>query len=258
MLVGYNVLKGCDTMIRNFLAKICLVFGLLMFAITPEYALAETQQVILQDEKPALKMGMRGERVESLQKRLQEIGYYKGSVDGVFGSATFNAVFVFQQTNGLYTDGVAGTNTIAKLNLDKEQIKPAPTIDTSRGGSRSGSALVSMAQSFMGTPYVWGGARPGAFDCSGFIYYLISQHGLNVPRMADGQFNVGMHVDKSNLQAGDLVFFSTYEPGPSHVGIYMGDGNFIHASSAAGQVTITSLSKAYYVERYLGARRLPI
>ena len=238
--------------------ELCLVIGILVFSINAVPVFAETQKIILPDEKPALKMSMRGDRVENLQKRLQELGYYKGSVDGVFGGVTFNAVYVFQRTNGLHIDGIAGSNTIAKLNLPNDQIKAPPAEDVSRGSSRSGHALVSLAQSFMGTPYVWGGARPGGFDCSGFIYYLIAQHGVTIPRMADGQFNVGVSVEKSILQAGDLVFFSTYEPGPSHVGIYMGDGNFIHASSAAGQVTVTSLSKAYYVERYLGARRLPI
>ena len=242
----------------QFIVKLCLIIGFLMFSIMPAQVFAETQLMLLQDEKPALKMSMRGERVESLQKRLQELGYYRGTVDGVFGSATFNAIYIFQRTNGLYVDGIAGSDTIAKLNLPNDQIKSPPAEDASRGGSRSGHALVSLAQSFMGVPYVWGGAGPGGFDCSGFIYYLIAQHGLNVPRMADGQFNVGMPIEKGQIQAGDLVFFSTYEPGPSHVGIYMGDGNFIHASSAAGRVTITSMSKNYYVERYLGARRLPI
>jgi cell wall-associated NlpC family hydrolase len=115
------------------------------------------------------------------------------------------------------------------------------------------------ASSHLGAPYVWGGAASSGFDCSGFIYYLLKEYyGLTLPRMADGQFNAGAVVERADIQAGDLVFFSTYEPGPSHVGIYMGDGNFIHASSAARQVTITPLSRAYYAERYVGARRLPL
>lgn len=218
----------------------------------------QKEKIVLVDEKPALKMGMRGDRVEALQKRLHELGYYKGSVDAVFGSVTFNSVYVFQMTNGLTADGVAGTNTIALLNQSNDKIKEAPSMDVSRGMSRGAQGMVALARSFLGTPYVWGGTAPGGFDCSGYIYYLARQFGATIPRMADSQFNVGMQIPKNALQAGDLVFFTTYEPGPSHVGIYLGDGTFIHASSAAKCVTITSLSKPYYVERYLGARRLPI
>ena len=77
-----------------------------------------------------------------------------------------------------------------------------------------------------------------------------------MPRMADEQFYAGYPVQLQELQPGDVVFFTTYEPGPSHAGVYLGNGSFIHASSAAGEVTITPLSKAYYAERYLGARRM--
>lgn len=224
----------------------------------PKAETDEKEKIVLVDEKPALKMGMRGSRVELLQKRLHELGYYRGSVDGVFGGATFNAVYVLQANNGLFTDGVAGTNTIIFLNQPNDKIKEAPSADVSRGVSRGAHAMIALARSFLGTPYVWGGTAPNGFDCSGYIFYLARQFGVNVPRMADSQFNVGMQIPRNAIQAGDLVFFTTYEPGPSHVGIYLGDGNFIHASSAAKCVTITSLSKPYYVERYLGARRLPI
>ena len=210
--------------------------------------------IILSIPEKALKIGARGIEVENLQKRLSELGFYRGIVDGVFGNGTLSAVFSFQSANSLYTDGVVGNATIAKLNLPNDQIIKMQ--DVSRSMSRNGFSLVERAKSFLGTPYVWGGRAPGGFDCSGYIYYMLSQFGISSPRMADGQFGIGVPIEKNSLQAGDLVFFSTYEPGPSHVGIYMGDGNFIHASSAAGQVTITPLSKAYYVERYLGARRV--
>ncbi len=204
----------------------------------------------------ALKFGMQGLEVEKVQNKLKDFGYYRGLLDGDFGSATFSAVYTFQSANNLNTDGIVGEATIAALNLPKEKIAKPPAVDASRGFSRGGLEVLAAAKSFLGTPYVWGGAAPGGFDCSGYIYYIFAMRGMQIPRMADGQFTVGIPVQRQNLQAGDLVFFETYEPGPSHVGIYMGDGNFIHASSAAAQVTITSLSKAYYVERYLGAKRL--
>ena len=201
----------------------------------------------------ALKQGMSGSDVAVLQRQLQEYGYYQGEVDGVFGSGTKAAVFNFQVDNDLDTDGVVGPSTLQALH----SFKPG-SVAASRGQyqSRKGVQLAVFAKQFLGVPYAWGGISPGGFDCSGFIYYICSHFGFDVPRMADGQFEVGQQVSKRDLQIGDLVFFSTYEPGPSHVGIYIGNNQFIHASSAVGEVTITPLSKPYYVERYLGARRL--
>lgn len=117
------------------------------------------------------------------------------------------------------------------------------------------NAIISTAQKYMGVPYVWGGTTTDGFDCSGFTQYVMQQNGISLPRTAAEQFAVGTPVDKGNLQTGDLVFFTTYKPGASHVGIYMGDGNFINASSSAKKVTITALNGTYYVEHYIGARR---
>ena len=83
----------------------------------------------------------------------------------------------------------------------------------------------------------------------------MKENGINLPRTAAEQFAVGTPVNKTNLQAGDLVFFTTYKPGASHVGFYMGNGKFIHASSAAKQVTISELADEYYTSHYIGARR---
>ncbi len=241
---------------RSYFVLLLYVFFSCLFLSQPQQVFANS--AVLSQQKPALKVGMRGGEVEQVQKRLHVLGYYRGAVDGVFGNGTFESVFNFQLRNGLYADGVVGVQTLAKLALPDEQLAKPSTESVSRGGSRNGWAVVEFAKGFLGTPYVWGGNRPGGFDCSGFIYYILSTRGVDSPRMADGQFTVGSPVARQSLQAGDLVFFSTYEPGPSHVGIYMGDGNFIHASSAAGQVVVTSLSKNYYGERYLCDRRLPI
>lgn len=126
---------------------------------------------------------------------------------------------------------------------------------TSDNNSSKGAAIVKTAQKYMGVPYVWGGDTPTGWDCSGFTQYVMRENGINILRTAAEQFSQGTPVDKANLQVGDMVFFTTYKPGASHVGFYMGDGKFIHASSAAKQVTINSLSETYYTERYIGARR---
>jgi Cell wall-associated hydrolases (invasion-associated proteins) len=136
---------------------------------------------------------------------------------------------------------------------DIDKVLGISTAPVSPGADRS--AVIATAQKYMGVPYVWGGETPSGFDCSGFTQYVMKQSGISIPRTAADQFAAGTAVDKANLQAGDLVFFTTYKPGASHVGFYMGSGKFIHASSAAKAVTISQLDEAYYTQHYIGARR---
>lgn len=203
------------------------------------------------DGSAALKQGMSGDSVLKLQTKLIELGYYQGAPDGTFGPGTRSAVANFQYDNRLTVDGVAGEKTLLALQSANPQVALA---NRGQAIGRDALAIVEFAKKYLGVSYVWAGQGPSGFDCSGFTYYVFDHFGIALPRMADGQYNAGSKV--SNLQPGDLVFFTTYEPGPSHVGIYIGDNEFIHASSGAGVVTITSLSEAYYKARYLGARRV--
>lgn len=117
------------------------------------------------------------------------------------------------------------------------------------------SQIVNYAMDFMGTPYVWGGTTPSGFDCSGFTKYVFKNFGYAINRTAAQQLGNGIKV--SDLKVGDLVFFgNTYSSGAAatHVGIYIGNNQFIH--SANGGVKITSLSESYYASRYVGARRI--
>src|SRR5579875_317529 len=118
-----------------------------------------------------------------------------------------------------------------------------------------GERVANIALQYIGVPYVWGGTTPNGFDCSGFSRYVYKQAGVNLPRTASEQYAEGQAVDKSNLQRGDLVFFSTYKAGASHVGIYLGDNKFVHASSSHG-VTVSSLSTSYYRDTYIGSKRI--
>jgi len=121
--------------------------------------------------------------------------------------------------------------------------------------STTGDKIVATAERYKGVPYKAGGVSPKGFDCSGYVQYVFRQHGKQLPRTADRQYEVGKKVDKKALQAGDVVFFTTDEKGASHCGIYVGKGKFIHASSSRG-VIITSLDDSYWKPRYLGARRM--
>ncbi|MBV1817213.1 C40 family peptidase [Bacteroidales bacterium MSK.15.36] len=107
----------------------------------------------------------------------------------------------------------------------------------------------------MGKPYVWGASGPSSFDCSGFTSYVYKNFGIYLDHYTGSQYSVGKPVNKSELVPGDLVFFNT-TGNISHVGIYTGGGQFIHASSGSGKVTVSNLSGSYYVSRYAGARRM--
>lgn len=121
----------------------------------------------------------------------------------------------------------------------------------------TGSRIVSMAYNYRGYRYVRGGMSARGFDCSGFVKFLYAKEGIDLPRSSVEQFSCGKPVSKDELQEGDLVFFkNTYKRGISHVGIYIGDGTFIHASTRRTGVRVDRLSDDYYTRKYAGARRI--
>jgi peptidoglycan DL-endopeptidase CwlO len=126
----------------------------------------------------------------------------------------------------------------------EESIAPAP--DARYGG------VVGIAMQFLGVPYVWGGASPSGFDCSGLIMYSFAQMGVSLPHHAASQYGMGVPVSRDQLQAGDLVFFN----GLGHAGIYIGGGQFIHAPHSGDVVKISSLSDSWYAATWVGARRI--
>jgi cell wall-associated NlpC family hydrolase len=123
----------------------------------------------------------------------------------------------------------------------------ATVVPSSNYGGAAGIAL-----SFLGTPYVWGGASPGGFDCSGLVMYAYGRMGISLPHGSIAQYSVGVSVPKDQLQPGDLVFFY----GLGHVGIYIGGGQFVHAPHTGDVVKVSSLDSGSYAYSYVGARRV--
>ena len=131
-----------------------------------------------------------------------------------------------------------------------------PSASALYGSSASSQRIIADAKKLIGTPYVWGGTTPKGFDCSGFVQYVFNLSNVQLPRTTTEQYKIGTYVAKSALMPGDLVFLqNTYREGLSHVGIYVGDGKMIHASSSKG-VVISDLSTSYYTQHYYGARRV--
>ncbi len=224
---------------------------------------------------PTLKTGSSGQEVIILQQKLAEIGYAVGSVDGVYGNDTERAVASFQRDQKIRITGIVNNATWRALKKAKPlpgAKKPAPTTPRLPSTKKpttplvpngtpilpkaKTSAIISTAKKYIGTPYKFGGTTPKAFDCSGYLQYVFAEQGINIPRLADEQYRLGLRTKtQKELVPGDLVFFTTYEPGPSHCGIYLGDGNFIHASTSKG-VRIDSLSNSYWAPRYIGGKHI--
>jgi len=153
----------------------------------------------------------------------------------------------------LRTPGTAASPAGAAASPASPSGRPA----VSDGQTVRGSDLVREAMGYLGVPYVWGGESARGVDCSGFVYVVLSATMPQIARLRSfDYFQMGVPVGRPDLRPGDLVFFTTYAPGPSHVGIYAGSGRFLHASSGARRVLATPLDDPYYAARYLGARRL--
>lgn len=228
-----------------------------------------------------LMLGERGDSVTRVQELLKKYGYLSSSnVTGYYGEATERAVKNFQNRNGLSADGLVGLQTMAKLTGDNVR-RPAPGSSNTgggsnnRGGSGTGggssqspqkpapsvkapagsgvSALISVASSKVGAPYVWGSKGPNSFDCSGFVYWCLNQVGVNQSYLTSaGWRNVGRYTKITNfndIQAGDIVVVR------GHVGIAAGGGTIIDASSSNGRVVHRSLSQ-WWANNFICAWRI--
>lgn len=203
----------------------------------------------------ALKFGMSGDSVSRLQRDLKTLGYMSTDPTGYFGDITKTAVTKFQAKYGLAADGVAGAQTFGKIDA---LLGKAATATVSRGESTQAQKIIDFAKKFMGVKYVWGGTTPKGFDCSGFVKYIYNNFGIALSRVSSEQAKNGTYVKKENLRPGDLVFFDTNggSNGINHVGIYIGGGKFIQASSGQSGVVVSSVAEGFYAKAYMTARRV--
>lgn len=199
-----------------------------------------------------LKTGSSGEPVSALQTRLRDLGFYTyGSITGYYGSVTQSAVMRFQQACGLSADGIAGPATRIKLF----------SYDACTAVTVSASKIADIALAQNGKPYVLGAEGPSTYDCSGLAHYAVNNAGYSVPRYSASVYSTHAAWTKINgtsaLQKGDLLFFrSDTSSYIGHMGIYIGDGEFVHASSGQGRVMVSTLSNTYWARNYVHARRV--
>jgi cell wall-associated NlpC family hydrolase len=161
-------------------------------------------------------------------------------------------------------DEIVGTPTLAlnenSTTLDEQLTTQTLTFDDTWEEFTKEDEILETAKNFLGTKYVWAANGPSAFDCSGFTKYVFKENGINLPRYSGHQANIGQKIKFSELQKGDLVFFDTekkFRHKVNHVGIYIGNNKFIHASSAKKRVIITSFAKKkFYKKKFLYARRV--
>lgn len=188
-------------------------------------------------------------RLKVAQQKLQVLGFSDERPSGRMTEATSSALKSFQKQHKLKADGELNDATYHKLTWEAFAKEGIPKV--------KGKEIVSRAAKYKGVPYVFGGTTTKGFDCSGYVQYVFKNCKAKLPRLADEQALQGIFVTQKQLRPGDLVFFTTYAPGASHVGIYAGDGQFWSASSSKG-VILSSLKEEYWKQRYFGARRVLI
>ena len=221
---------------KSWLTVICC---LLLVCLLPSLAMAKNKT-----KAPA-----RDWKLTVAQQKLELLGYDVDRKDGRISKDTAEAIKKFQKEHGLKKSGKLDTKTYNKISWEAFKMEGIPDV--------RGKDIVKTAAKYKGVPYKFGGTTPKGFDCSAYVQYVFGKHDAKLPRTADAQVLDGIFVLKSKLKPGDLVFFSTYASGASHVGIYAGSGKFWSASTSRG-VVLDSLDTGYWKEHYYGARRVLI
>ena len=197
--------------------------------------------------KSVYQVGDKGWKIKQAQQYLLKLGFDPDETDGRFTKSTRKALRKFQKKYKLKETGNLDNVTYEELKFQVEAKE--------YGGNVATTKILKTAAQYKGVRYVFGGTTPSGFDCSGYVQYVFAKNGIRLTRTADTQALEGKYVSRKALKPGDLVFFTTYEPGASHVGIYAGNNKFWNATSSRG-VMLSDLTDSYWGPRYYTARRI--
>ncbi|MDL2218665.1 peptidoglycan-binding protein [Christensenellaceae bacterium OttesenSCG-928-M15] len=208
-------------------------------------------------KKYTLLEGTKGTDVDNFQRQLKDLGYLS-KVTGYYGDETVAAVKSFQKENGLSADGKAGAQTFDRINSDKAKASPAVAKQTR--SKANVDTMIATAKKQLGKKYVLGNVGPKSFDCSGLVYYCLKEAGSNRRRLNAAGYSQVSDWEKiksySGLKRGDLIFFqNNARTKVGHVGIYIGGGEMIDASSANGKVVRRSINTSYWKSHFVCGRR---
>jgi cell wall-associated NlpC family hydrolase len=203
---------------------------------------AHVEQARLVAERQAQQASIEGQ----LSERRQLLSSIKSQIDEIQAAERRQQAQLAAEARARLS-----SNGVAVLDASAGAVASAPSESTYAPPPGRYGGVVGIAMQYLGTPYVYGGASPSGFDCSGFVMYVFAQVGVSLPHNAAAQYGYGMPVSRDQLQAGDLVFFN----GLGHVGIYIGGGSFIQSPHTGDVVKISSLS-GWYSSTWVGARRL--
>ena len=278
-LYGYSRITGYyGSITKDAVKDFQKAYGLKQDGVVGEMTM---QKLFSTYKETSLIPGMKNDDVGELQERLKELGYYSYSTDKEYGSKTREAVVYFQSAHGLTADGIAGIQTkqllyssaamteqearraLATSYEDTPTAEPDPG-EMSDAGKTKAEQIIEIAKSKLGCRYVYATEGPDTFDCTGFTSYVFGKLNISLPRTAynQGYEQYGVKItDPSKLEPGDLVFFNTNKSDgdlSDHAGIYLGNGDFIHANSGSAMSVVISnmYTSSFYKEAFSWGRRV--
>lgn len=241
--------------------KITLISGVLFAAVaTSAFATKVTATV----NTNLHKKGNSSSEVVAVMKKDMSRTVLKTSSSGNWYKVKVNGVTGYVRKNYVKMEGEASSTDKSETSKNEGDVNPGKDNDNTNTSTTPSASqtfrnnVVALAKTKLGCDYVYGATGPSSFDCSGLCQWVYSKCGVSIPRTSSSQYSASIKVSRDNLKKGYLVFFNTSGNGVSHVGIYIGNNNFIHAANSKTGVVTSSLSEKYYASRYVGAGRFKV